>query len=242
MRDFTLTMYWRLLEAAKPRGVYTVRDYLLEKPSGGVILRHDVDVSAEKALRMAELEHNLGVHSTYYFRYPKTFNPEIMKKIETMGHEVGYHYEVLDKTKGDVDEAMKLFQQELSEFREHVRVDTVAMHGSVLSKHDNKTIWNTHELSDFSLLGEAYLSLTEIPYFTDTGRDWTNKYSIKDKAAKTPDVNSTAELIESIRTRKQPLTCVNTHPKRWSDNHIEWMWELVYQSIKNIIKFMMNLR
>jgi hypothetical protein len=46
---------------------------------------------------MAELEHELGIQSTYYFRFPYTFKPDIIGKIHDLGHEVGYHYEVLSK-------------------------------------------------------------------------------------------------------------------------------------------------
>ena len=56
MRDFTVEMYGMLLSASKESyDVFTIRDYLLKKPEGGIILRHDVDVSASKALVMAKL-------------------------------------------------------------------------------------------------------------------------------------------------------------------------------------------
>jgi len=62
-----------------------------------VVLRHDIDGKLGNALRMAELEHELGIQSTYYFGFPYTFKPEIIGKIQALGHEVGYHYEVLSK-------------------------------------------------------------------------------------------------------------------------------------------------
>ena len=64
-----------------------------------VVLRHDIDRKPMNALRMAELEYELGIQSTYYFRFPCTFKPEIIRKIRDLGHEVGYHYEVLSKAK-----------------------------------------------------------------------------------------------------------------------------------------------
>ena len=45
------------------------------------------------------------------------FKAEIMQEIEKKGHEVGYHYEVLDKAKGNYGKAMKIFEAELGEFR-----------------------------------------------------------------------------------------------------------------------------
>ena len=47
--------------------------------------------------RGGEIERELGISGTYYFRTTKeVFKAEIM-------HEIGYHYEVLDKAKGNFD-------------------------------------------------------------------------------------------------------------------------------------------
>jgi hypothetical protein len=79
----------------------TVYQYLTDPPGGRtVVLRHDVDRKPENALKMAELEHALGVCSTYYFRHPATFVPEVIGRVQALGHEVGYHYEVLAKGEG----------------------------------------------------------------------------------------------------------------------------------------------
>jgi hypothetical protein len=64
------------------------------------LIRHDVDISADAALAMAELEHEEGVETTYYFRlhapYYNLMEPRvvaIVQAIADMGHEVGLHYE-----------------------------------------------------------------------------------------------------------------------------------------------------
>jgi len=45
-----------------------------------------------------------------------------------LGHEIGYHYEVLSKANGDYETAVELFEQELSEFRKITDVKTICMH------------------------------------------------------------------------------------------------------------------
>jgi hypothetical protein len=110
-RDFTLAKYEELCSAIVQSGyaVMSVKYYLsrslsLQPREKVVILRHDVDRKPEKALKMAEIERELDMQATYYFRSTKeVFKAEIMQAIEKMGHEIGYHYEVLDKAKGNFD-------------------------------------------------------------------------------------------------------------------------------------------
>ena len=110
MRDFTLDKYRELCLALLDSGYtpLTVYSYLVLEGNNNnnnklVVLRHDIDRRPGNALRMAELEHELGIQSTYYFRFPYTFKPEIIRKIHDLGHEIGYRYEVLSKAKGDYE-------------------------------------------------------------------------------------------------------------------------------------------
>ncbi|NOR76977.1 MAG: hypothetical protein GQ523_00765 [Methanophagales archaeon] len=80
MLDFTLEKYEELCLALLDGGYtpLTVYSYLTGKNNNNkklIVLRHDVDRRPGNALRMAELEHELGIQSTYYFRLPYTFKP-----------------------------------------------------------------------------------------------------------------------------------------------------------------------
>ena len=133
MRDFTMTQYKDLCLALLDSGytpltVYSYLEGQKKKNNKLVVLRHDIDRKCGNALRMAELEHELGIQSTYYFRFPYTFKPDIIRKIKDLGHVVGYHYEVLSKANGNYERAVELFEQELSKFRKIVDVKTIGMH------------------------------------------------------------------------------------------------------------------
>src|SRR6185295_18394049 len=100
MRDFTLRAYKEYLKAM----INNNFNFLLFRnliPNQNhyakfCVIRHDVDRKPQNALRMAELEHEMKVNATYYFRHkPGVFVPEIISEIENMGHEIGYHYENL---------------------------------------------------------------------------------------------------------------------------------------------------
>ena len=98
--DFTLSKYQELCEAIQNHyTTCTIYEYLTkyqsthleraeEQGTKVAILRHDVDRKINNALRMAELEYDLGIRSSYYFRYPYTFEPEIIMQTKALGHEV----------------------------------------------------------------------------------------------------------------------------------------------------------
>lgn len=105
---------------------------------------------------MAQIEHEYGIRSTYYFRTVKdVFKPMIIKKIASLGHEIGFHYEVLDKAKGDVKKAIEIFEKELRELREVADVTTICMHGNPLTFWVNRDLWTNYSFDDFGIISEA---------------------------------------------------------------------------------------
>lgn len=251
-RDFTLKKYNELLEAINDADyeTKTVRDYLQSPDGKCIVLRHDVDRKPELALSMSELESKQNIVSTYYFRYkPYTFKPHIIKEIAKNDHEVGHHYEVIDKAKGDEEKAIDIFKDELEKFRQIAKIDTVCMHGNPLSKWTNRDLWKKYDFNNYDIIGEPYLSMdySKILYLSDTGRTWSNskKIRVKDtlenkESNKTLfhgiDPKSTDDVIEMILSQKFNQMCILVHPNRWDDNLISWIIELTTQNIKNIGK------
>ncbi len=231
VRDFTMAKYGELCRVLLGAGYtpVTVYQYLTDPPGGRtVVLRHDVDRKPENALKMAELEHALGVCSTYYFRHPATFVPEVIGRVQALGHEVGYHYEVLAKARGDYEKAITLFARELEEFRSLCDVRTICMHGSPLSRYDNRDLWKRYDLREFGIAGEAYLSMAGkgLRYLTDTGRNWGGKYSVRDAmpgaGAVPPSVETTDDLINWIGSAGEEGLYLTVHPERWAMSEGEW--------------------
>ena len=283
--DFTLTIYQQLLESllAKNYQFVTVEEYFSlshlvassqsrpvsnSLPRSLVLLRHDVDRKPENSLRMAKLEHELGVKATYYFRtISQTLKPEIIKEIAELGHEIGYHYENLSEVskkekvnpmkyshssnfigqeskKELFDLAIKNFEINLEKLRKYYPVKTICMHGSPLSKWDNRDIWNKYDYRELGIEFEPYFDINynEFYYITDTGRRWDGEeMSIRDKVKSEiqwPQYHSTNEIINALKESTFP-TCVlmTIHPQRWTNNPISCTQELVSQNIKNVIKY-----
>jgi hypothetical protein len=244
MRDFTLKTYKVLLESILDAGysIQTFEDFLREPIRKVVVLRHDVDERPENALKMAELECSLNICATYYFRIVKISNkPEIIRKIASLGHEIGYHYEDLSMADGEMDSALLSFQENLEYFRQFYPVSTVCQHGSSLSQHDNKSIWEHVSLKDFRLIGEPYLSVdySKVFYVSDTARRWDGmKYSVRDKV---PDhfylrFKNTREMIRHFKERKFPDTSIVQCHTLWTDNLLEWYWLEYREFVRNRLK------
>ncbi|HDS45298.1 MAG TPA: hypothetical protein ENN68_04270 [Methanomicrobia archaeon] len=229
MRDFTVEKYEQLCTALlesgyKPQTVYSYLTGQGQRMS--VILRHDIDRKLKNALRIALVEHDLGIPATYYFRYPYTFHPKVIKVVHDLGHEVGYHYEVLSKAKGDYEKAIELFKKEIAEFKKIVEIKTICMHGSPLSKIDNRYLWSRYDFRDFNIDGEAYLSVKDVTYFSDTGRSWNLKNKLRDFMSDQNEglvVNATDDLIEVIKGNHASHLYILAHPERWTTTKKEWI-------------------
>lgn len=251
-RDFTLKKYTQLCETIVSSSYVpmTVMEYLERNhPHKSIIIRHDVDRKPDRAQKMALIEKQHGIRSTYYFRTVKeAFQPDIIKNIAELGHEIGYHYEVLDKAKGDVTKAIEIFGKELKDFREIAPIKTICMHGNPWTSWVNRDLWTNHSFDDFGIIGEAYLSIDykNVSYFTDTGRAWnSSKHSVKDIVTHENfigNINSTNDLMNLVRDANQQNICILVHPNRWTDDFSGWIAELVFQNIKNIGKVIINTR
>jgi hypothetical protein len=221
--DFSLETYGMLLNAllAKfPAGDYRVAP-TLNHPQR-CIVRHDVDRWPHNALMMASIERDRGVTTSYYFRSREIrTRSKLIQRIARDGHEVGYHYEVLARTHGDFDKARGLFEDDLTRLRAIASVNSVAMHGSPLSKYNSIEFWSRFSLEDFDLAAEAFhlVDHSEWTYLTDTGRSWSERSAnLRDHAANAhalPDSRSTADLISHLEEVHGNL-CLVVHPERWN--------------------------
>jgi hypothetical protein len=100
LTEFTLDSYTTLLQYL--REIYTITPFCSASKTNvpSLILRHDIDYSIENALRMARIERNLEIKSTYFVLIKCEFydafedkNVADLKEISKLGHEIGLHFE-----------------------------------------------------------------------------------------------------------------------------------------------------
>ena len=142
--NFTPTKYKTLLKRLKNAG-YAFQTFsgFIENPpeTKTLILRHDIDKLPANALKMAQLEYDMGIKATYYFRVVScAWDEDVIRQIVSLGHEIGYHYEDLNITKGDHEKAIQHFEKQLARLRTFYPVKTICMHGSPMSKQDNREV------------------------------------------------------------------------------------------------------
>jgi hypothetical protein len=135
------------------------------------------------------------------------------------------------------------FQANLAKLRDLAPVTFICMHGSPLSRINNLDLWQTHDYKTLGIVGEPYLDVdfTQVFYLTDTGRRWNHAgASIRDRVDSGFDirVNSTGHLMALAREGRLPeQMMINTHPQRWEDRVGPWVKELVWQNVKNAVKW-----
>jgi hypothetical protein len=95
--DFSLGHYRDLLQAAKEGG-YAWAGFGRAPQPGDLILRHDVDLSLDAAIALAELEADEGAWSTYFLMTRSVFYNLASKegvaaiaRLRELGHRVAHH-------------------------------------------------------------------------------------------------------------------------------------------------------
>lgn len=96
--DFTLDNYKKLLMIALKS--YSFEFFENKYVSRSILLRHDLEFSVPIALKMAQIEANLGISSTYFVQLHSEFynvlekqNLNAIKKIAELGHQIGLHFD-----------------------------------------------------------------------------------------------------------------------------------------------------
>jgi len=239
--DFTLDKYRQLLIALKESGL-------------SFRLRHDVDLLPQNSLRTAEMESQLGLSATYYFRMvPESYNETIIKEIFSLKHEIGYHYESLTTCNGDVDAAYADFCDNLEKLRQLTPIQSICMHGSPRSPWDSKDIWKKYDYRQLGIIYEPYFDtdFSKTFYLTDTGRRWDGyRVSVRDKIPAFQEkweseglsFHTTDSIIDQLKDKNSPLCdsgydlLITTHPQRWNPFGVQYIKEFCMQSVKNVIK------
>ncbi|MBK1632327.1 hypothetical protein CKO31_16600 [Thiohalocapsa halophila] len=251
-----LHAYLALLDDLRAAGFrcHPIRDYFAADGAGQttaqaaadpdtpcVYLRHDVDRLPARAVTMAEAEAARGIRSSYYFRCDARmrFPATAMRRIADLGHETGFHYESLSRTRGDRAAAIERFVEELAACRAILPVTTVSPHGAPLAASSNMDFTASIDPANLDLLGDATdMDYTDMLYVTDTGGTFGSPHNLRDRprgrclTQPVPPAQLAGWIAEQVITRIT-LSC---HPERWPAGGAGLATAVVKDGLANIAK------
>lgn len=243
--------YDEIIKQAKENNyeVVSLRDYIENRYDTSkklFILRHDVDHLSNGTKMMFEVEKKYGVTSSFYFRN-STYEPRLMKEIETYGSEASLHFESIadfvkanpniqnrdDLFKTDFqNRCLKVLKANLERFRLLCDIPcvTIASHGeyeNTLVQTPNNYL--TEDLSVYEYLGiklEAYNKemIEQVTcYISDVPIEINDGY----KYGKTP--------FEAIQNNEVFIMFLS-HPNHWHYSK----WKQLKKLLKVLIKQPIN--
>lgn len=110
--DFTLAHYREILRAIKAS--HATLSFAEAVPLGRdllsldrfVLMRHDVEVSLEAAVVVAEADHQAGIRSTFFVQLGADYNlfdadsVTLVRRLLDLGHDLGLHYDLAQLERG----------------------------------------------------------------------------------------------------------------------------------------------
>lgn len=202
-----------------------------DKSCSWVVVKHDVETNVSKALRLARIEAKYNIQATYYVQSSLLRdNKENLKEISRLGHEVSYHYDVLDSNNGNYKYAISEFLQTLNDFKElGFIVSTVCPHGNPIINREgwssNKDFFRDTNVSKMfpdildivvhlpSRIGNNYM------YVSDASYSWRIIANVEDNDIKNKGDQEIADFFKVLSENTECLI-ISTHPHRWQSSRI----------------------
>jgi hypothetical protein len=222
--------YGRLLKAALGAGyqAVTVEDFLdgAVRPNRGpvLILRHDVDQHPRSALRMADVEAEFDLRSTWYFRW-RTADSAVIGELRRRGGEIGLHYETLSREVLRTGVALEMDAgPEIDLGRSHLReeialfvknfgpIRSVAAHGDTrVPAVRNGILMRDQKWTDFGVEYDA----------NDAMRRHRLAAWLTDRSSADGGWSDDLDPDALFRSRETPILCL-THPNNWVSGASLW--------------------
>lgn len=190
------------------------------------VIKHDVETVSDSTVEIAKIEARHGLSAIYFFQYDVFLNSSHhVRELQSLGHEIGYHYDVLDNNLGDLPAAILEFERNLESFAEFgCRIKWICPHGNPALKRtgwsSNKDFFRNRNVRsrfkelkdivvDFSHHFPKYLYISDVGYGFKIVGSISNNDQIK--SVDTPVEN----IFQLIHDRRSSGFVISTHPHRW---------------------------
>ncbi len=172
--EYTYAAYRNMMKSLKNNGYTPIRFCdVSDEIDYPAIIRHDVDMDLQEAVKLAGIEKNEGIRSTYFVMLSSEYynlltgrNLKSAREILRLGHEIGLHFDItaydaeltINKLGGVLKKEISLLESildiKVKSISWHIpREDLLGMHLDFL---DEMGIWNAYDPYFYS--GYKYVS------------------------------------------------------------------------------------
>lgn len=224
---------------------------------GFVVLKHDIESTVSKAYKLAEIEHKYGHRGTYYahaYLLDDSQNVALLLKIQEMGHEVSYHYDVMDSNHGNLISAEKEFEENRQRFEAlGFSIVTVCQHGNPVVKRvgytSNRDFFRSRRVQTlYPNIADIMVNYkekyhTDYAYFSDSARRIKLVYDpINNDIVNSDNKNIFYEDLRALLAVLPQKAIISTHPHRWMDSAVTYIIkEKIFIVIKETAKLVMKV-
>ena len=220
-----------------------------------VNLKHDVEANPAKSLRLAQIEAKYGHKATYYVQsYLMTEeNKQLFLAIQDLGHEVTYHHDVVDGSKGYLDDAIVIFNENLEKFKKlGFVVETVCQHGNPMTDFDNRDFFRNAEIqARFPQMADIMVNFKELlgqnyVYISDVGMLFkivNNPYNLgdfnKDQYTVLGDLDN---VMDEINDHQELNYIISSHPHRYYQSAIvAWLKKMMFSTVRGVANVLFKI-
>ena len=214
--------------------VFCTAEQSLRLPRGErfVVLKHDVETFVQNAHRLASIEHKHGICGSYYVQAYLMNDPKnicLLKEMQSWGHEISYHYDVLDAHAGDYKAAEESFRIFTKVFADNgFTYGTICQHGNPVKKRigytSNRDFFRNQEIRSHypnlvdMVVDYSQYAVSKYRYISDAGYRW-NIITEPETNDLHPDVKNVKvggfENLLSLIQNTDYSYIISTHPHRW---------------------------
>jgi len=227
--------------------------------SNYIVLKHDVETDVAKAYKLATIEQKYCHRGSYYVQAYLLHNENnilMLREMQQMGHEISYHYDVMDSCKGDFDKAIKEFADNKQIFEKNgFVIRTVCQHGNPVVERvgytSNRDFFRSERVRAlYPNITDVMVNLksdvpTDFVYYSDAGRVFKMIYDpLNNDIVNSDDKNiayqNLNELIEALDFSNGII--ISTHPHRWCETAVSYLFKTyAFKTIRAVAKTVMHV-
>lgn len=221
------------------------------------VLKHDIENTVPKAYELAKIESKYGHRGTYYahaYLLDKKEDVDLLLEMQKMGHEISYHYDVMDSSHGDIEGAIKEFKANLKRFKDlGFHISTVCQHGNPVVERvgytSNRDFFRNEKVQSIypdvaDIMVDYKIKYgVEYTYYSDAGRKFNLIFDpINNDIVNSDDKNTPYENLNELLDNLERKAIISTHPHRWTKSAGAYLFkEKLFKVIKGTAKLLMKV-